>query len=148
MSETTVDERPFRLLVTGSRHATFDEHRAVIRQQIMLAIGHIKTGEMGRVVLVHGDAPGVDEIAVRVVSLMPWPIQIEAHNARHFGPWPACGPLRNSHMVSLGADICLAFPTPGSKGTWDCARKAADAGIPVVLRTLKPHETGAVRGNG
>jgi hypothetical protein len=39
-------------------------------------------------------------------------------------------------MVSLGADICLAFPQPGSKGTWDCARKAADAGIPVVLQTL------------
>jgi hypothetical protein len=39
-------------------------------------------------------------------------------------------------MVSLGADLCLGFPGPGSKGTWDCLRKAVDAGIPTRVRSL------------
>jgi hypothetical protein len=127
---------PFRVLVTGSRHARGADHERRIRLAILEATGHLKVSEMGRVVLVHGDAPGVDAIAVAIVRSLPWPIQIESHPARAFGAWPECGPRRNSHMVSLGADICLAFPQPGSKGTWDCARKAADAGIPVVLQTL------------
>jgi len=132
----------YRVLVTGSRHATGAEHGEVIRECILEAIGHIPVGEMDRVVLVHGDAPGVDLIAADVVSRLAYPIKVEPHNARKFGPWPSCGPIRNSHMVSLGADICLAFPQPGSTGTWDCARKAADAGIPTVLRSL-PITSGA-----
>lgn len=107
MSETTVDERPFRLLVTGSRHATFDEHQAVIRQQIMLAIGHIKTGEMGRVVLVHGDAPGVDEIADTPLS------EVVAHALDTWkatdGPAPKDGPGYGFHGSG---------PVSASHGRW------------------------------
>lgn len=129
---------PFRVLVTGSRHATNELHLATIRSELMLAIGHIKASELadGRVVLVHGAADGVDTIAQQVMRDLPWPIRMEPYPAEDFGSWPACGPKRNSHMVSLGASVCLAFPQPGSKGTWDCARKAADAGIQVVLRSL------------
>jgi hypothetical protein len=36
-------------------------------------------------------------------------------------------------MVALGADICLAFPGPGSIGTWHCIKAAANAGIPVRI---------------
>jgi hypothetical protein len=40
-------------------------------------------------------------------------------------------------MASLGAKLCLAFPRKGgSRGTWDCIRKAADAGIPVRIYPL------------
>ena len=46
------------------------------------------------------------------------------------------GPRRNSRMVARGADRCLAFPGVGSRGTWDCARKAVDAGIPTRLYSL------------
>lgn len=44
---------------------------------------------------------------------------------------PAAGPLRNQHTVDLGADKCIAAPTEGSRGTWDCVRRAKAAGIPV-----------------
>lgn len=127
---------PYRILITGSRHATDAEHRNVIRESILDAIGHIPASELDRVVLVHGDATGVDLIAADVVARLAYPIKVEPHNAAQFGKWPACGPRRNSHMVSLGADVCLAFPQAGSSGTWDCARKAVDAGIPTVARSL------------
>lgn len=44
---------------------------------------------------------------------------------------PDAGPRRNAYMVSLGADICLAFPLPGSRGTRNCMRLARQAGIDV-----------------
>ena len=44
-----------------------------------------------------------------------------------------CGPERNAHMVSLGADLCLAFPLPSSRGTRNCMRLAREAGIPVYV---------------
>lgn len=39
------------------------------------------------------------------------------------------GPERNAKMVTLGADLCIGFPGPGSRGTWDCLEKATNAGI-------------------
>lgn len=129
---------PFRVLITGSRHATLQQHGPAIRNELALAVGHIPSREMGRVVLVHGDAPGVDQIAFLAVQAWPWGVQVEPHPAKDFGPWPACGPRRNTHMVNLGADICLAFPQPGSRGTWDCAEKAVNAGIHTILRSLPP----------
>jgi hypothetical protein len=129
--------KPYRILVTGSRDAT-EEHRDEIEQALMQAVGHIQMRHMESVILVHGDQRGVDRMAADIVTgwAEPHP-QPEPHNAAGFGPWPAAGPKRNDHMVSLGADICLGFALPGSRGTWDCAKKAADAGIPTILRTLR-----------
>jgi hypothetical protein len=128
----------FRLLVTGSRDATA-EHRPFIREQIMLAIGHIRASDLqkGKVVLVHGNQRGVDLLAAEIVRGFVWPIGIEPWDARNFGKWPSAGPRRNAHMVSLGADVCLAFPLPGSRGTWNCAELAVNAGIPTILRSLR-----------
>lgn len=60
-------------------------------------------------------------------------------------PWDLyrkkAGPVRNSQMTAMGADVCLAFfmpcasltcprPEPHwSHGTYDCAQKAVKAGI-------------------
>lgn len=44
----------------------------------------------------------------------------------------SAGPIRNRYMVQLGADICLAFPTPSSRGTISCMDLAAAAGIPIL----------------
>lgn len=55
---------------------------------------------------------------------------------RHPADWKLgkiAGHLRNQQMVDLGADACLAFPMPGSRGTWDCVRRAEAAGIPVKV---------------
>jgi hypothetical protein len=43
-------------------------------------------------------------------------------------------------MVGLGADLCLAFPLPGSTGTPHCVGLARAAGIPV---RVYPKETAA-----
>jgi len=32
-------------------------------------------------------------------------------------------------MVALGAKLCIGFPGPRSRGTWDCLEKATNAGI-------------------
>lgn len=46
---------------------------------------------------------------------------------------PAAGNYRNQdRLVVPGADVCLAFPLGASRGTRDCMRKAAAAGIEVV----------------
>lgn len=43
------------------------------------------------------------------------------------------GPIRNQAMVDEQPrpDVCVAAPGPGSSGTFDCARRAASAGIRV-----------------
>ncbi len=58
---------------------------------------------------------------------------VEQHEAdwKRFGR--AAGPMRNKHMVDLGADLCLAFlrgDSPGTTGTIGLARAA---GIPVKV---------------
>jgi hypothetical protein len=43
--------------------------------------------------------------------------------------------MRNQHMVSLGADLCLAFIANNSPGATGCMKMAHRAGIPVELHT-------------
>jgi hypothetical protein len=117
-----------RILVTGSRNWT-----SVSR--IADALDHA-VDDFARMeklvcapILVHGGCKGADLIAAeywlgRLVEEYPadWDT---------FGK--AAGPIRNQQMVDLGADICLAFPMPDSRGTWDCVRRAREAGIPVKV---------------
>ncbi len=108
--------------------------------------------------LVHGACPtGVDEEVNRFKEMMSdrwwssrpssdlfplFPLGIERHPAGapfwEFGPWPAAGPKRNAHMVSLGADLCLAYPLGESKGTRGCAKLAIGAGIPTLITEYPP----------
>lgn len=49
--------------------------------------------------------------------------------------WTICpmqGFYRNDYMVSLGADVCLAFVFNGSRGARQCALSARKAGIRTV----------------
>jgi len=61
-------------------------------------------------------------------------VKVERYPAALFGPWPACGPLRNRHMVELGADLVLAYPLGESRGTRGCMKLATEAGIIVLNR--------------
>lgn len=49
---------------------------------------------------------------------------------------PLAGHARNQDMVNAGARLLVAFPLPGSRGTWDCVRRAKAAGIEV--RVIRP----------
>jgi hypothetical protein len=55
----------------------------------------------------------------------------------HYADWSSfgelAGPMRNQAMVDTGVDICLAFPLLGSRGTWDCVRRAQASGVPVIV---------------
>jgi hypothetical protein len=133
---------PYRVLVTGSRDWT-DEHRVSKPLTALLAT----TNFLGETLtLIHGACPsGADAMAN---AWAEWHLQrgalveIERHRPEDFGPWPACGPIRNRHMVNLGADCCLAFIGPctsrrcsrpeshGSHGATGCADLAEAAGIP------------------
>lgn len=134
--------KQYRVLVTGSRNWT--DMSTVAKPLTALLAACTVLGD--RFVVVHGACPrGADAIAQEWAE---WhrdhgaPIEIEQHRAEDHGPWPACGPIRNQHMVSLGAAACLAFigpctstrcrrPQPhGSHGATGCADLAAAAGIP------------------
>ncbi len=122
--------RRFRLLVTGSRDWT---DRDAVEHEIE-AVERRYGWDYAGLVLVHGAARGLDKIAASVCNGRGW--AIEAHPASWGVQGLAAGKLRNSEMVARGADLCLAFPLPGSKGTWDCVQKAHAAGIPVKLVEL------------
>jgi len=126
------DEDPFVLLVTGGRDAG-DRYEVIGYLTYVLQVPRRYSR---RVVVRHGDCKtGVDAYAKAWADETAL-LTGDPHPAENHGSWPACGPRRNSHMVSLGADLCLALPTRNSRGTWDCAEKAAKAGIPVRLWTV------------
>lgn len=129
-----------RILITGSREWT-DE------ASIFKAIDEHHPRGGAKFVVVHGDCPsGADALARKLCRYHYW--QAEPHPAKwdeSCGPdchhmrfrngrpnFSCAGPVRNQLMVDLGADICLAFPLPGSRGTWDCMGRAEAAGIEVV----------------
>jgi len=79
--------------------------------------------------LIHGDCPygGVDVYAQSWAQQrgVPW----QAVPARRSRGGYLLGAERNTKMVRDGADECVGFPGPESRGSWDCLRKAVDAGI-------------------
>lgn len=110
-----------RVIVTGSRHWTDGLTIAVELHRL----------PPGPVTILHGDARGADEIASRLAESMCMDVKEYAADWTTHGN--AAGPIRNQQMVDAGADLCLAFPLPGSKGTWDCVRRCRKAGIPVRI---------------
>jgi hypothetical protein len=115
-----------KVLVTGSRNWS---DRQVVAEALLAARDSAVVNGSGQMVLVHGAAPGADSIAAELAARWGW--RVEAHPALWSELGKAAGPIRNSEMVALGADVCLAFPLPHSRGTLDCMRRAEEAGIPV-----------------
>lgn len=115
-----------RILVTGSRHWT---DREVIRRALSSAWERV--GRHPLAILVQGECHlgGADAIAAEVWE--SWGLPVEGHPAEMGPDGHVLGPARNKRMVDLGADVCLAFPLPGSRGTRNCMRLAREAGIPV-----------------
>ncbi|MDQ3405236.1 MAG: DUF2493 domain-containing protein [Actinomycetota bacterium] len=111
-----------RVLVTGSR-AWIDITTIRLALRPYAAAG---------VVLVHGDARGVDRAAVAIWR--SWCLPTEAHPADWATHGRAAGPIRNRLMVALGADVCLAFIRDHSPGATGCAALAETAGIPTHRR--------------
>jgi hypothetical protein len=123
----------WHVLITGSREWDYPF--------VVYGALHDQLVEHGRIVVVHGDCPtGADRDARdwatrNILTGMRKGEAIVGHEA-YPAYWTelgkSAGPIRNKDMVDLGADICLAFPTPSSRGTISCMDLASAAGIHVV----------------
>lgn len=130
-----------RLLVTGSRDW---KDESAIQLALGEALGELAYRERAErnpdylspehYLLIHGDCPtGADAIADRIWR--GWGLPVLARPAL-WNVWgKKAGPLRNKHMVDLGADLCLAFIGPGSRGAAGCAKLADEAGIETRRKT-------------
>ena len=126
--------RQARILVTGSRDWTDAE---TIRRALSEAWHWL--GRPRDAVLVQGECHlgGADKIAAD--TWRAWGYPVEGYPAERDANGRVLGPERNAHMVALGADLCLAFPLPSSRGTRNCMRLAREAGIPVrVFSPITP----------
>lgn len=121
-----------RLLITGSRAWTDQDTLVVALFRAWEELGRPRDG-----VLVSGACPtGADRMAEEVWGRL-WHFPIERHPA-DWSKGKVAGPERNQKMVNLGADLCVAFPLPDSRGTRDCADRARRAGIPVHVHHPAP----------
>lgn len=141
---------PKRILVTGSRQWTSaaDLQLATLRRQrvrdALEAVFMLLCPSPESFVLVHGAARGLDQLAADVAQ-QDFGLPVEAHRAQWRTPTGGtdrtAGFTRNQQMVDLGADLCLGFPLhpkqatgkDTSRGTWDCLRRAQEAGLPTAV---------------
>jgi len=134
-----------RILVTGSRD--WEDRGAIEKELFLLRWGDRYREDFVVVQGASGNADkAADDWAHRTTGVTPephsanWNAQCRpeckpGHRRRVRGAvsatyCPAAGVYRNSEMVALGADVCLAFIKNNSRGATDCADKAEAAGIP------------------
>lgn len=117
-----------RILITGSRHGWDADDLGHALERLR--------AEYPGATLVHGAARGVDIQAATVWR--SWGLPTEAHPALWAAHGKGAGPIRNQEMVDAGAEICVAFLVPGSRGTADCLTRARTAGIPTRIYEPRP----------
>jgi len=85
-----------------------------------------------------GDCPtGVDAFVQEWIEDDGWQPTYKQLVADWEGLGRAAGLTRNTAMICWALEmltprdelVCLAYPSKGSKGTWDCLKKAVGAGI-------------------
>jgi hypothetical protein len=137
-------------LITGSRKWPATERDA------------IHAALRGSELLIVGDAPGVDSIALDwalandvivhvycadqrrfdLLNGLPQVYVEQASDWRRKYPQGSAGTVRNARMVKAAFDMqttlqvrvqCHAFPLAGSSGTWDCYQRCKAAGLDVTL---------------
>lgn len=119
-----------RILITGGRDYS---NKGVINEALKAIVDESPESSF---IVVHGGASGADTLASECAHELG--LKEECHNADWKKHGKRAGPIRNAHMVNLGADVCLAFPSPDSKGTWHCIKKAEDAGIDTRVFETRP----------
>ena len=116
-----------RILVTGSRDWNQPD---VIARALLDTWLENDRPNLKDMILVHGECPTGADAMAKVVAFRQ-KMTIEPHPADWNKYGRRAGPARNQEMVSLGADVCLAFIRNESKGATLTARLAEKAGIRV-----------------
>jgi hypothetical protein len=116
-----------RIMVTGSRYWT---DVAGLDLALAAEAGAIPPADL---TLIHGDAQGADRAAARYAEGLGWNVQAYPPDPPGYGPQLTA---RNQAMIDSEPDVVLAFPLPGSVGTWDTVNRAKRAGI--TVRRIKP----------
>ena len=126
-----------RVIVTGARNWRDVDLIRDRLSKLMPQLPHLPED----IVIVHGAASGADAIAHDCAlrfGYTPephWPKYAWCESRNEIAEAPKA---RNQKMVDLGANLCLAFPTKGSRGTWDMVKRAELARIPVeVISNVK-----------
>lgn len=147
-----MNARPYRILVTGSRHWGDRARLIDVLDGVAADLGPQVT-----ITVVHGMCDPRNDVfpyPIRWLDAVGFPASrqcmllgadwIADRHARERGwnveMFPAdwtrgrrAGPERNQRMVDAGAEVCLGFPMPDSRGSYDCLAKAAIALIPTVV---------------
>ncbi len=107
----------YKLLVCGDRNWTDKE-----------AI-YCRLRELGKRIIIEGDARGADRLAGEVADELGYPHVKVPANWNFYKK--AAGPIRNRWMLDLVPDHVLAFhrDLENSKGTKDCVTEARRRGI-------------------
>lgn len=116
-----------RILITGSRD--FEDFN-LAREALLSCYNYFNISESSQVTVVHGGARGADSILGYVAKQLG--CHVEVHKADWNMNGKSAGLIRNIKMVSLGADVVLAFPVGKSSGTRHCIQQAAQHDLPVV----------------
>lgn len=126
----TAPRRPLRILYSGTRRGVGIQTVALATIDWLASRGLFVGSVHPRPVAVHGGASGVDSEVDQMARNWGW--TVEAHPADWDAHGRAAGPIRNTHVASLGGDVLLAFPVGESRGTRHMMAVAERAGITVV----------------
>lgn len=120
---------PARILITGAR--AWDDLAGIAGA---FTQAHLALGEPAEVTVVSGACPnGADALCEAEARRREW--TVERHPARWDEHGKAAGFVRNAHMVSLGADLVLAFVAGQARGTRHTIGQAIKAMLHVVVTT-------------
>lgn len=117
-----------RVIVTG--HRNWDDFETIVE-----ALDELERESVGPVCIVHGGAMGADssfaELAIANNAHLDWTVEVHRPDYDKY-PSKTAPLIRNTDMVKLGAELCIAF-YDGRRGggTVDTMRKAEKAGIRV-----------------
>ena len=110
-----------KILVSGSRNFT---NKAFMKIAI-LALGNVDC-------IVQGEARGADRCAKEIARELG--IECRSYPAQWKKYGRSAGPLRNQEMLDKEhPDLVVAFPLPGSIGTWDMVERCEEANIKVKI---------------
>ncbi len=87
--------------------------------------------------IVHGDATGADRLGKRYAVEYGIPQEVFPADWNKHGK--AAGPIRNSEMINHVKDEQAGFISlwdGKSRGSWDCIRKAYEAGLSIYVKMV------------